>query len=124
MTWLSCFFAALQDLDFLLLYRAGCQDWSELFLFNKTKSKTKTKTKNVPRQEEAQPMYTNYPFGVCLAHNGNLTNVRELKETVFTEARHINTDSVSLRACDALSILPRRTRPCQSCQSGVCFRFR
>lgn len=39
-------------------------------------------------------MYTNYPFGVCLAHNGNLTNVRELKESVFTEARHINTDSV------------------------------
>ncbi|CAN0122979.1 unnamed protein product, partial [Ectocarpus sp. 8 AP-2014] len=40
-------------------------------------------------------MYTNYPFGVCLAHNGNLTNVRELKETVFAEARHINTDSDS-----------------------------
>lgn len=40
-------------------------------------------------------MYTNYPFGVCLAHNGNLTNVKELKEKVFVEARHINTDSVS-----------------------------
>ncbi len=39
-------------------------------------------------------MYTNFPFGVCLAHNGNLTNVKELKESVFTEARHINTDSV------------------------------
>lgn len=39
-------------------------------------------------------MYTNYPFGVCLAHNGNLTNVKELKESVFAEARHINTDSV------------------------------
>lgn len=39
-------------------------------------------------------MYTNYPFGVCLAHNGNLTNVKELRESVFAEARHINTDSV------------------------------
>lgn len=45
-------------------------------------------------QEEAQPMYTNYPFGVCLAHNGNLTNVAQLRERVFAEARHINTDSV------------------------------
>lgn len=45
-------------------------------------------------QEEAQPMYTNYPFGVCLAHNGNLTNVAHLRESVFAEARHINTDSV------------------------------
>lgn len=39
-------------------------------------------------------MYTNYPFGVCLAHNGNLTNVDQLRERVFAEARHINTDSV------------------------------
>ena len=42
-------------------------------------------------------MYTNYPFGVCLAHNGNLTNVKDLKESVFVEARHINTDSVRER---------------------------
>lgn len=40
-------------------------------------------------------MYTNYPFGVCLAHNGNLTNIKELRESVFAEGRHINTDSVS-----------------------------
>ena len=41
-------------------------------------------------------MYTNYPFGLCLAHNGNLTNVKDLRETVFAEGRHINTDSVRL----------------------------
>ena len=50
-------------------------------------------------------MYTNYPFGVCLAHNGNLTNIKELRESVFAEGRHINTDSVR-KACQFLIAWP------------------
>jgi len=45
-------------------------------------------------EEEAQPFYVSAPYGIILAHNGNLTNAPSLRvEMAYRDRRHINTSS-------------------------------
>mmetsp|Transcript_58113 Transcript_58113/g.131680 ORF Transcript_58113/g.131680 Transcript_58113/m.131680 type:complete len:560 (+) Transcript_58113:71-1750(+) len=44
---------------------------------------------------EAQPLYTNYPHGLAIAHNGTLTNTDHLRDILVENHRHINTGSDS-----------------------------
>ena len=49
---------------------------------------------------EAQPFYVNSPFGLMLAHNGNLTNSDALKREMYlADLRHMNTDTRIRKCC-------------------------
>ena len=48
------------------------------------------------RSSQAQPFYVNSPYGICLAHNGNLTTYSELADLLTKQdRRHLSTNSDS-----------------------------
>ena len=50
-------------------------------------------------EEDAQPFHHTYPFGVAMAHNGNVTNFDELKALRFSKGTRLNS------TCDLEMIL-------------------
>ncbi len=61
---------------------------------------------------EAQPFFVNSPFGISLAHNGNLTNAKQLAhELLHTDFRHLNTSSDSEILLNVFALALQRQRP-------------
>lgn len=74
-------------------------------------------TAGTSSSSEAQPFFSNSPYGISLAHNGNLTNAEELANWLYNNARrHVNTTSDSelllnvfaheLQKSDSLDLTP------------------
>ena len=71
---------------------------------------------------ESQPLYVNSPFGIVLAHNGNLTNADQLAKEIFKEDfRHVNTDSDSEVLLNVLANELQRVASRQELQPEVVF---
>ncbi|MCF6226146.1 MAG: amidophosphoribosyltransferase, partial [Xanthomonadales bacterium] len=74
-------------------------------------------TAGCSHSEEAQPMYVNSPYGIALAHNGNLINKDALKKELFeTDRRHLNTESdsevlLNILAHEIQNQNPQKLRP-------------
>ncbi|KAJ1459541.1 glutamine phosphoribosylpyrophosphate amidotransferase [Pelagophyceae sp. CCMP2097] len=65
--------------------------------------------------QECQPFYVNFPCGLALAHNGNLTNDEALRRELVGTHRHLNTDSdsevlLNVFAEELNKMLEQRTR--------------
>ncbi|UJF18774.1 amidophosphoribosyltransferase [Vibrio sp. SS-MA-C1-2] len=67
---------------------------------------------------EAQPFYVNSPYGLTLAHNGNLTNTENIEKELQQRRRHLNTNSDSEILLNILADQLDQLGQCQLKQLG------